>query len=61
MQSVLGDERDDLQIVVRPAVVRDGREMALFPTKLRPVAADQQASVLEKVRQGGLEQAFIVP
>ena len=26
---------------VRPAVIRDGREMALFPTKLRPVAIDQ--------------------
>ncbi len=26
---------------VRPAVIRDGREMTLFPTKLRPVAIDQ--------------------
>ncbi len=26
---------------VRPAVIRDGREMALFPTNLRPVAIDQ--------------------
>lgn len=26
---------------VRPAVVRDGREMALFPTRWRPLAADQ--------------------
>jgi len=26
---------------VKPAIQRDGREMALFPTKLRPVAADK--------------------
>ncbi|ENO3941986.1 septal ring lytic transglycosylase RlpA family protein [Aeromonas veronii] len=34
---------------------------AIFRVLIGPVAADQQASVLEKVRQGGLEQAFIVP
>lgn len=33
----------------------------IFRVLIGPVAADQQASVLEKVRQGGLEQAFIVP
>lgn len=34
---------------------------AIFRVLIGPVAADQQASVLEKVRQSGLEQAFIVP
>ncbi|CAJ1790310.1 septal ring lytic transglycosylase RlpA family protein [Aeromonas veronii] len=34
---------------------------AIFRVLIGPVAADQLASVLEKVRQGGLEQAFIVP
>ena len=37
---------------VKPAVIRDGREMALFPTTLRPVAADQLTaaqSALERV------------
>jgi rare lipoprotein A len=34
---------------------------AIFRVLIGPVAADQQAIVLEKVRQGGLEQAFIVP
>ncbi|MFB2864249.1 septal ring lytic transglycosylase RlpA family protein [Aeromonas sp. MdU4] len=34
---------------------------ALFRVLIGPVAADQQAATLEKVRQGGLEQAFIVP
>ncbi|EPX9362678.1 septal ring lytic transglycosylase RlpA family protein [Aeromonas veronii] len=34
---------------------------AIFRVLIGPIAADQQASVLEKVRQGGLEQAFIVP
>ncbi len=34
---------------------------AIFRVLIGPVAADQQANVLEKVRQGGLEQAFIVP
>ncbi|WP_429128991.1 septal ring lytic transglycosylase RlpA family protein [Aeromonas veronii] len=34
---------------------------AIFRVLIGPVAADQQASMLEKVRQGGLEQAFIVP
>ncbi|HHQ4783514.1 TPA: septal ring lytic transglycosylase RlpA family protein [Aeromonas veronii] len=34
---------------------------AIFRVLIGPVAAEQQASVLEKVRQGGLEQAFIVP
>lgn len=34
---------------------------AIFRVLIGPVAADQQASVLEKVRQGGLEQAFIIP
>lgn len=34
---------------------------AIFRVLIGPVAADQQASVLEKIRQGGLEQAFIVP
>ena len=34
---------------------------AIFRVLIGPVAADQQTSVLEKVRQGGLEQAFIVP
>lgn len=34
---------------------------AIFRVLIGPVAVDQQASVLEKVRQGGLEQAFIVP
>jgi len=34
---------------------------AIFRVLIGPVAADQQAAVLDKVRQGGLEQAFIVP
>lgn len=34
---------------------------ALFRVLLGPVAADQQASLLEQIRQGGVEQAFIVP
>ncbi|HHQ4707322.1 TPA: septal ring lytic transglycosylase RlpA family protein [Aeromonas veronii] len=34
---------------------------AIFRVLIGPVATDQQASLLEKVRQGGLEQAFIVP
>ncbi|WP_429187813.1 septal ring lytic transglycosylase RlpA family protein [Aeromonas veronii] len=34
---------------------------AIFRVLIGPVAADQLTSVLEKVRQGGLEQAFIVP
>ncbi|MFM4991026.1 septal ring lytic transglycosylase RlpA family protein [Aeromonas veronii] len=34
---------------------------AIFRVLIGPVAVEQQASVLEKVRQGGLEQAFIVP
>ncbi|MFM5162868.1 septal ring lytic transglycosylase RlpA family protein [Aeromonas rivipollensis] len=34
---------------------------AIFRVLLGPVAADQQASLLEQIRQGGLEQAFIVP
>ena len=34
---------------------------AIFRVLIGPVAADQQTSVLEKVREGGLEQAFIVP
>ncbi|PJG59186.1 septal ring lytic transglycosylase RlpA family protein [Aeromonas cavernicola] len=34
---------------------------ALFRVLLGPVATDQQATLLEKIRQGGLEQAFIVP
>lgn len=34
---------------------------AIFRVLLGPVASDQQASLLEQIRQGGLEQAFIVP
>ncbi|MEG0008505.1 MAG: septal ring lytic transglycosylase RlpA family protein [Aeromonas sp.] len=34
---------------------------AIFRVLLGPIAADQQASLLEQIRQGGLEQAFIVP
>ncbi|WP_309266298.1 septal ring lytic transglycosylase RlpA family protein [Aeromonas salmonicida] len=34
---------------------------ALFRVLLGPVAADQQATLLAQIRQGGLEQAFIVP
>ena len=34
---------------------------ALFRVLLGPVAADQQSTLLEQIRQGGLEQAFIVP
>lgn len=34
---------------------------AIFRVLIGPVPADQQAATLEKVRQGGLEQAFIVP
>lgn len=34
---------------------------AIFRVLIGPVATDQQASLLDKVRQGGLEQAFIVP
>lgn len=34
---------------------------ALFRVLLGPVAADQQTALLEQIRQGGLEQAFIVP
>ncbi|MCQ4055052.1 septal ring lytic transglycosylase RlpA family protein [Aeromonas sp. SG16] len=34
---------------------------AIFRVLIGPVATDQQAATLEKVRQGGLEQAFIVP
>ncbi|MGY3941680.1 septal ring lytic transglycosylase RlpA family protein [Aeromonas tecta] len=34
---------------------------AIFRVLLGPVAADQQAPLLEQIRQGGLEQAFIVP
>ncbi|WP_314927879.1 septal ring lytic transglycosylase RlpA family protein [Aeromonas piscicola] len=34
---------------------------AIFRVLLGPVAADQQTSLLEQIRQGGLEQAFIVP
>lgn len=34
---------------------------AIFRVLLGPVATDQQATLLEQIRQGGLEQAFIVP
>ncbi|MFM4939820.1 septal ring lytic transglycosylase RlpA family protein [Aeromonas enteropelogenes] len=34
---------------------------AIFRVLMGPIPADQQLSTLEKVRQGGLEQAFIVP
>ncbi len=34
---------------------------ALFRVLLGPVAANQQATLLAQIRQGGLEQAFIVP
>ncbi|MFR9703095.1 septal ring lytic transglycosylase RlpA family protein [Aeromonas sanarellii] len=34
---------------------------AVFRVLLGPVATDQQATLLEQIRQGGLEQAFIVP
>lgn len=34
---------------------------AIFRVLLGPVAADQQTALLEQIRQGGLEQAFIVP
>ncbi|MFC5705636.1 septal ring lytic transglycosylase RlpA family protein [Aeromonas eucrenophila] len=34
---------------------------AIFRVLLGPIAADQQAPLLEQIRQGGLEQAFIVP
>ncbi|HIC8841264.1 septal ring lytic transglycosylase RlpA family protein [Aeromonas veronii] len=34
---------------------------AIFRVLIGPVEADKQAALLEKVRQGGLEQAFIVP
>lgn len=34
---------------------------AIFRVLLGPVATDKQASLLEQIRQGGLEQAFIVP
>ncbi|MGS3151804.1 septal ring lytic transglycosylase RlpA family protein [Aeromonas sanarellii] len=34
---------------------------AVFRVLLGPVATDQQAPLLEQIRQGGLEQAFIVP
>ncbi|KXU81875.1 septal ring lytic transglycosylase RlpA family protein [Aeromonas enteropelogenes] len=34
---------------------------AIFRVLIGPIPADQQLSTLEKVRQGGLEQAFIVP
>lgn len=34
---------------------------ALFRVLIGPVAADQQVTTLEQIRQGGLEQAFIVP
>ncbi|MGY4001486.1 septal ring lytic transglycosylase RlpA family protein [Aeromonas sanarellii] len=34
---------------------------AVFRVLLGPVATDQQAILLEQIRQGGLEQAFIVP
>ncbi|HDN9005710.1 septal ring lytic transglycosylase RlpA family protein [Aeromonas sp. 601115] len=34
---------------------------AIFRVLIGPVEADKQAVLLEKVRQGGLEQAFIVP
>jgi rare lipoprotein A len=34
---------------------------AIFRVLLGPVAADQQSTLLEQIRQGGLEQAFIVP
>ncbi|WP_434663647.1 septal ring lytic transglycosylase RlpA family protein [Aeromonas sp. NJAU223] len=34
---------------------------AIFRVLLGPVASDQQAALLEQIRQGGLEQAFIVP
>lgn len=34
---------------------------ALFRVLLGPVATNQQTALLEQIRQGGLEQAFIVP
>lgn len=34
---------------------------AIFRVLLGPVATDKQASLLEQIRQGGLDQAFIVP
>ena len=34
---------------------------AVFRVLLGPVATDQKATLLEHIRQGGLEQAFIVP
>ena len=34
---------------------------AIFRVLIGPIAVEQQASTLEKVRQEGLEQAFIVP
>ncbi|UBH28995.1 septal ring lytic transglycosylase RlpA family protein [Aeromonas enteropelogenes] len=34
---------------------------AIFRVLIGPIPADQQLGTLEKVRQGGLEQAFIVP
>ncbi|HHQ4776566.1 TPA: septal ring lytic transglycosylase RlpA family protein [Aeromonas veronii] len=34
---------------------------AIFRVLIGPMEADKQAALLEKVRQGGLEQAFIVP
>lgn len=34
---------------------------AIFRVLIGPVAADQQAALLDKVRQSGVEQAFIVP
>ena len=34
---------------------------AVFRVLMGPVAADQQAALLDQIRQGGLEQAFIVP
>ena len=34
---------------------------AVFRVLLGPVASDKQAPLLEQIRQGGLEQAFIVP
>ncbi|WP_421271292.1 septal ring lytic transglycosylase RlpA family protein [Aeromonas taiwanensis] len=34
---------------------------AVFRVLMGPVAANQQAALLDQIRQGGLEQAFIVP
>jgi rare lipoprotein A len=34
---------------------------AIFRVLLGPVPAAQQTALLEQIRQGGLEQAFIVP